>query len=273
MIDDELRAIGPKGLSVEEQADLRRDLVATMRSGSSAGPVRSSGTRRRFGRRTVALGVAALLTGTATAAAAYVGLTRPSSQQAATMLETSKAPARVHLEGWRPPLDAESAQCTGALGTPDFEVYASDGPLDSVLTEAEIVAACRAKATTLGPDTGADQPVLCRTDRTAGPSFAEPTVPLSSGDCATAGLEEYTAADLVDLNAARATEVALRAIDDPCPSRNKALVWSRRQAERTDSDLVIVDSGAAGHPPKVCFGTYVDWIAGTATVDVISITD
>ena len=270
MIDDELRDHGPAGLTDDERSDLRLDLLATIRSeghGPQGLAERPHGRRRR---RTVAFGVAAAVLATATAAAAFAGLTRPDPKQAATIITNSEAVASAHPEGWRPELNAELAMCVGAAGTDDFEAYASDGPLESALAATDLIDACSAKAATLDGSGTEGAGTICRTGTAGAATFASPTVLLNSSDCSSAGLEDYTAGDIGELNDARAVEVALRAIGNPCPSRNEVLAWVRTQADRTGTSLSIYEGKQAGEPPKVCFGTYVNWVAGTAYIDTIS---
>lgn len=269
MIDDELRDHGPRGLTDEERSELRLELLATIRSEGQTPRGRPASQQSR-GRRAVAFGVAAAVLATATAAAAFAGLIGPDPQQAATIITNAEPAAGAHPEGWRPELNAELALCVGAVEADDFEVYASDGPLDGTVAAADLIEACAAKAAALGRAQEDGAGAICRTGTAGADPFASPTVLLNSSECASAGLDDYTLDDVADLNRARAVEVALRSNDDPCPSSDDALAWVRAQADRTGTDLVIHGAENAGEPPKVCFGAYVNWVAGTAHIDTIS---
>jgi hypothetical protein len=272
MIDDHLRRVGPSAMTDAERDLARLELQEVMRSDRPANRPPAPPLRGRR-RRTAALAVAGAVLASATAAAAYAGLVRPDPQQVNVITDKAQDVAEVHSEGWRPELNAELVSCTSGMEAGRFEVYASSVPLAGTVTAEDLVAACVEKASTLGESSQPDRPTICRSGRDEAPTFAAPTVVLGASSCAAAGLADFTDEDVADLNQARATEVALLAIADPCPSRDDALNWTRQQTRRTGADLTLVDSRAAGAPPKVCFGTYVDWAAGTATVDVIAITD
>ena len=266
MIDDQIHDAGPDGLSDEEHDRLRMQLMATIRSGrAETTPTRPG----RQGRALVVAGAVAAVIGTATVAAAYASLTRPDPKQAATIVEHAQVAAAAHNPGWRPPLDAESVDCDAPGDDVDFNAYASARPLAEAVEQSQLLETCVAKNREFD-QVASDAAVVCARPEAL---ITRPIVVLSDGGCASIDLEDFDREDLETLNQARAVEVALLAVDDPCPSRPQVLGWVDGQLDALGSDLALVDSRAEGSPPQVCFGTYVNWTAGTATVDVTSRND
>jgi hypothetical protein len=262
VIDDQIHHAGPDGLTDAEHEHLRRQVLTSIHT------IHDSPRKPNRARRGVvaALAVAAIL-GTATAAAAtYVALTRPDPKQAATILDHAQALAAAHGPDWRPELNAELVYCRAPNDADSFEAYASAGPLGGTVEAAELIEACAAKSATLGQAHG-PTPTLC--SRPTG-DLGRPVVLLDGTACAGVDLQVFGDSDLQSLNAARSTEVAVLAIDEACPSRDRVIRWAESQLEASGSDLALIDSRAAGSPPQVCFGTYIDWTARTATVDIIS---
>lgn len=266
MIDDQIYDAGPDGLSDEEHDRLRMQLMATIHSGR---PETTPSRPVRRGRSLMMAGAVAAVIGTASVAAAYVSLTRPDPNQAATIVEHAQIAAAAHNPGWRPPLDAESVDCDAPGDDVDFNAYASARPLADAVEQNQLLETCVAKNREFD-QVASNAAVVCARPEAL---LTRPIVVLGDGDCASLDLEGFDREDLETLNQARAVEVALLAVDDACPSRPQVVEWVDGQLTALDSGLALVDSRAEGSPPQVCFGTYVNWTAGTATVDVTSHTD
>ncbi|MGN6695956.1 MAG: hypothetical protein ACTHN0_17395 [Aquihabitans sp.] len=271
MIDDDLRSIGPGPLSDPERRALRSDVLASIGTGAPSPDGRVEPSRRALRvRRSIVVGVIAAAAVSASAAAAYVGFVRPDPGQAATIVANSRDDVAVHNPGWRPELNAEEVACDAPGGQIDFNTSASAGRLEDSVQADDLVAACASKAATL--DQAATAPnVICRSGTAGAPTFAAPAVLLGVRDCSDKGLDAFHDSDLAALNEARAAEVAIHATSNPCPSRAEVLEWVRHQVESRDLDLTVIDAGSTGGPPDVCFGTWVDWVAGTALVDALTI--
>lgn len=266
MIDDQIHDAGPDGLSDQEHDRLRMQLMATIRSGRAD---TTSSRPGRKGRALIVAGAVAAVIGTATVAAAYMTLTRPDPKQAATIVEHAQIAAAAHNPGWRPPLDAESVDCDAPGDDVDFNAYASAGPLPDAVEQTQLLETCVAKNREFD-QVASDTAVVCARPETL---ITRPIVVLGDDGCASIDLEPFDREDLETLNKARAVEVALLAVDDACPSRPQVVEWVDDQLIALGSDLALVDSRSEGSPPQVCFGTYVNWTAGTATVDATSYTD
>lgn len=282
-----LRRLGPAGLDPARHAALRASLLdeartapATHRNGPRAAPIALDARPRRWRHRTAAVLAGAIVLGGASAAAAHLADRSPAARDVQVIEDRSRPVAAAHGPGWRPELDAERVGCDAPGDAADFESYASDAELAAPLEEVDLLDACLRTGTELGVVAGDDGRGEVCAER--GGALVLPVAALGAGACDGIGLTPLTAADLTALNAARAEEASIRALDADCATRAEAEAWVRSRLAVATAEPTLRLLGTEGGPSPstttaagapdgpTCFGPYVDWRAGTVLVDATS---
>lgn len=229
--------------------------------------------------------VAAAVLASAGAVAAGVAMSRPDPQQSAQVKRDFSSQAQLHLQGWRPELDAERVWCLFPQTEGPLNTFASQFPLDGTLTSERLALGCTeandwAQKLTqdgVGPFS-VSTATMCVIE---GGSYPEAVVGVGGIDCTSTPIHElvpgvdapvykYTDArpmtteDLEQLNFMRAVEVAVLAVpaDDSCPSSEKAAEWAQaRLQEFAINDLQVrkVDEGPG------CYRGRISWPTGSSS--------
>ena len=271
MIEDHLRELvsHTEDLSPESRRRIRNDLLDNIQHDGAM----SSASRRVRSRRLVA-GIAAILilVTSGVAAAATVIVDRPNADQASRVLARSADDAKVHLDGWRPSLRAESVACRGPddnkLRDPREigDSVASEFPLHERLTPELLIAEC-----TNGTDTarnhGGYDPARATVCIREG-MYPLAVVALDNLPCedTAVGLTVRPAKpeDFVTLNRMRAIEVAILADPEECPTSVEAANWARTQLDAYDEHLTVVSSRDTYDG---CYGSQVLWELGQVEIE------
>lgn len=213
---------------------------------------------RRSPRRAVGGLLAAAVLVSAGAVAAAVTLSRPDPQQAAQVENDFTQQATVHLDGWRPELDAEKVLCVFPEPLESLETSASEFPLRQRLTSKDLALEC-AEGNDVARNKGPfpfDSSTVCVIDEGA---YPKAIVGVGGVECPPPA-RAMTPTDLDELNRMRAIEVAILAVpsDDGCPTKEHATEWAEaRSAEYEVTDLEVQSSGSDG-----CFRGLVYWEPG-----------
>jgi hypothetical protein len=264
--DDDLRALGPAGLTPERHAALRRAVLdeITATPGDVApptGPPRSTPGRARWW-----IAAAALL---AIGAIAALVATRDQPTSNRTASATTSTTLSVDLPAdWRPELTAERVQCIRRPRSlvNAFEAQASQVPLDDDLAPDDPYLACEALVVRPGNARG---PLGTETCRDPASSFPTPIVLLGLDTCPDRGLVPLDDDDLAVLDDARRTEARLLAITATCASRELAARWVEQELEATGADLSLVTRPGADEAEDACFGPVVSWPDATVTIELV----
>lgn len=210
--------------------------------------------------------VAAALLLTATVAA--TGIFEPDPESVQAVKTEGEQHADVHLEGWRPVLNAESVRCIFPDGRA-IDTFASDFPLDQPLTVDRLIEECTtgndlARTSSVPPTTNTSLCEAVLTDAALQPRLqgaradvgnqsdrpGMPVVFIGDVDChdATgAGTEDLQLRPFggVDaLNRAREAEIELEATAlDRCLSHQQAINLAQQTADWLDQGWYVVDYG------------------------------
>jgi hypothetical protein len=260
MIDDDLRDLGPRGLTPDRHRALRDQVLATIADPGDEHPglldepaaVPPSPARRW---RALAVAAAVLVVG-AIAAGVLSGGSEP---DVATTVGAATEPAPLDD---RPVLVAEHVPCVMSTPERSRAVDLTDTTLSSPLDADTIVDACRAAIAELLAGGTPTPPVLCRDPASALPTA---TVLHVGVTCDNRGYAPMEAADLAALNELRDLEASLWAIEGDCPPAADLLAWARDQVAATDLPVTVV----APDPELAdgaCTQPAVEWSTGTITV-------
>lgn len=212
---DDLRDARPseRDLPASAHARIRSALLEV--AARDAQPDPSTNGHRWSGRTAAGIIAAVLLIGGGAAAAVGFAIDRDQAQRVA---DDFASEADIHLDGWRPPLDAENVTCTESSSGVWSETYASDFRLHEPLTEEALIAECRT-----GSDMGFSQEDTPAVACSRGSAYPELLVVIGGNHCPNdaARLTETT---LRRVNELRAVEVAvLTAAESQCPTFNQAV--------------------------------------------------
>ena len=215
-------------------------------------------------------------------ALATITMSSPDSKQSAQVEDDFSSVATLHLDGWRPELDAESVWCLFPETEGPLDTYAAEFPLDEPLTPARLARECTVgndwaqKLTQDGVGPFAvSTATICVTEEG---TYPKAVVGVGGIDCASTPIRKlvpdvdapvygYTDArtmtteDLEQLNFMRAVEVAVLAVpaDDRCPSSEQATEWARARLEEYGiKDLEVRKLGEG----EGCYRGRISWNTG-----------
>jgi hypothetical protein len=267
VIDDELRDLGPDGLTPDRHQALREQLMATIAESPDGDaalldePPAAATVRARPSWRPMAAAAAAVIVVAAIAAGLFAGGsdTDLATTGGATTGGTITVPAPLDA---RPVLAAERVPCIMSTPERSRQVDLTDTSLAVPLAATTIIDACKAEVAELLSAGTPVPPVLCRDPGSALPTAIVVHV---GGTCATKDYEPMADADLATLNQVRDLEASLWTIPGDCPSRTDLLSWVDDRVSEADLPVTVTDP-APGAPGDGCWVPSVDWTDGTVTV-------
>lgn len=219
---------------------------------------------RRRSRRAVSGLLAAAVLVSAGTVAATVSLTRPDPEQAAQVEREYSEQATVHLDGWRPELDAETVLCVFPEPLESLETQASEFSLKHRMTSKDLAWEC-----TEGNDVARiDGPFAIHSSTACvihEGAYPKAVVGVGGVGCPSPS-RPITQEDLDELNRMRAIEVAILAVpsENGCPTSEQATEWAEaRLAEYGVTGLAIETSGGGG-----CHRGLVYWQSGQVSIGI-----
>jgi hypothetical protein len=252
----------------DEMARQRAALVVAI-GDENARLLRRRPTRRV--RRTMARSLVATLAvvGVSGTAAFAVAQLAPDAKDAVTVKQHYRSSAPAHRPGWRPELDAERVVCDYrglGLGTTSIYSYASEFPLDGLLTRARLVAECRAgtDATASGSTQITSPATLCAVTP-PGEHLAVPVVTFVPQGCAPP-LDAASTTLLDERNRMRRAETAIRAVPQQCPTAAEARSWVDEQLAAYGEGLYLLP--VERYPGGRCYLPFVHW--GRGEVEIVA---
>ncbi len=263
MNDDELRRLGPDGLSPDRHRALRDQLLATIAADEAEPtdgilldepPLLPASTSRRPRAIPALVAAAAVLVAVALAAV-LAGRPAGTGPDEAELGATTTVPAPLDD---RPPLATQHIPCI--MSTPERSRSIDlAAPPDEPLDPATMIEACEAAVVDLRSGVAAPG-VACRTVDDAVPTAV---VVLVGADCSLKGYADLTGDDLAALEEVRAFEASLWAIPSRCPTRDELEAWMADRLDGSDVDAELVPAGDGN--ADGCWQPAVDWVAGTIT--------
>lgn len=261
-LEDRLTSVGDH---IEPPPDLWNKVEALISAGAAQqtrphGPAGSGARPPRLVRRVaggVAVGAALSIAGVAAAATFGPGLDR---DEADRFVEAYESHQDVHLDGWRPELNAERVRCMYEDGRPEAETFASEFPLADRMTVEHLIDEC-----TSGNDSARSSGDV---DREAAELCSEtnalrvPVIATGFPSCANAGLD--TVADpehfLEALHQRRAFELTMKISANRCMDHDEAEAWLDDGLGHTPDPLTQSDE--FDNPLGPCWNVWIMWDQG-----------
>jgi len=219
------------------------------------------GQHRRLASRRVAGGVALAATlvagGIVAAAALGPGL---DPERAARFDDGHASERRVHLEGWRPELNAERVRCTFADGRPDADTLASEFPLAERMTVQHLIDECTSgndSARTFGYVDAATAMLCSQTD-----ALRVPVIATGFPSCVDAGFDAVADPDafMEELHQRRAFELTMKTPDVSCMTHTEAINWLEHGRAAAPVELHQTDQ--FDNPSGPCWNVWLMWEQG-----------